>query len=98
MTVAQVTTVLHPAAEDIVVQHKLAPRLPSLRGKTVGLIDNHKKNADVYLEELGRLLHERYGVARLVTYRKDSQSIPTSDVVLDQLAAECDAIIHGVAD
>ena len=52
----------------------------------------------MYLEELGRLLQERYGVARLVTYRKDSQSIPTPDAVLDQLAAECDAIIHGVAD
>ena len=98
MSVAHVTTVLHPAAEDVAEQHKLAPRLPSLWGKTVGLIDNHKKNADVYLEELGRLLQERYGVARLVTYRKDSQSIPTPDAVLDQLAAACDAIIHGVAD
>jgi hypothetical protein len=98
MSVSHVTTVLHPAAEEVAEQHKLAPRLPSLRGMTVGLIDNHKKNADVYLEELGRLLHARYGVARLVTYRKDSQSIPTPDAVLDQLTAACDAIIHGVAD
>jgi hypothetical protein len=98
MSVSQVTTVLQPAAEEVAEQHKLAPRLPSLRGMTVGLIDNHKKNADVYLEELGRLLHARYGVARLVTYRKDSQSIPTPDAVLDQLTAACDAIIHGVAD
>jgi len=98
MSVAQTTTVLHPAAEDIVEQYKLAPRLTSLQGKTGGLIDNHKKNADVYLGELGRLLQEQYGVARLVTYRKDSQSIPTPDAMLDQLAAECDAIIHGVAD
>ena len=98
MSVAHVTTVLHPAAEDVAEQHKLAPRLPSLWGTTVGLIDNHKKNADVYLEELGRQLQKGYGVTRLVTYRKVSQSLPTPSDILDQLTSECDAIIHAVAD
>ena len=93
-----VVTVLHPAAEDVAEPQRLAPRLSSLQGMTVGLIDNHKRNANVYLEELGRLLQERYGVARVVTYRKISQSMPTPDAVLDQLASECDAIIHAVAD
>jgi hypothetical protein len=91
-------TVLHPAAEDVAEQHCLAPRLSSLQGMTVGLIDNHKRNADIYLEELGRLLQEPYGVSQVVTYRKISQSLPTAGEVLDQLAGECDAIIHAVAD
>jgi hypothetical protein len=91
-------TVLHPAAEDVAEMHCLAPRLSSLQGTTVGLIDNHKRNANVYLEELGRLLQESYGVSRVVTHRKISQSMPTPDEVLDQLASECDAIIHAVAD
>ena len=91
-------TVLHPAAEDVAELHRLAPRLSSLQGMTVGLIDNHKRNANVYLEELGRLLQEGYGVSRVVTHRKISQSLPTPDEVLDQLASECDAIIHAVAD
>jgi hypothetical protein len=91
-------TVLHPAAEDIAETHRLAPRLSSLQGTTVGLIDNHKRNANVYLAELGRLLQEGYGVSRVVTYRKISQSLPTPNEVLDQLASECDAIIHAVAD
>jgi hypothetical protein len=94
----EVITVLHPAAEDVAETHRLAPRLSSLQGMTVGLIDNHKRNANVYLEELGRLLQEGYGVSRVVTYRKISQSMPTPDEVLDQLASECDAIIHAVAD
>lgn len=92
------TTVLHPAAEDIAKKQSLAPRLAQLRGATVGLIDNHKRNADVYLEELGSLLKLRYGVGRLVTYRKISQSLPTPADVMDSLAAECDAIVHAVAD
>ena len=98
MVATQATVVLHPAAEDVVEQHGLAPRLPHLQGATVGLIDNHKKNADVYLEELGRQLQKVYGVTRLVTYRKVSQSLPTPSDILDQLTSECDAIIHAVAD
>jgi hypothetical protein len=93
-----VVTVLHPAAEDVPEPQCLAPRLSSLQGRTVGLIDNHKRNANVYLETLGQLLQERYGVSHVVTYRKISQSLPTPDAVLDQLASECDAIIHAVAD
>ena len=93
-----IITVLHPAAEDVAETLGLAPRLSSLRGMTVGLIDNHKRNANVYLEELGRLLQARYGVTEVVTYRKISQSLPTPDKVLDHLASTCDAIIHAVAD
>jgi hypothetical protein len=93
-----VVTVLHPAAEDVAEPQRLAPRLSSLQGMTVGLIDNHKRNANVYLEELGRLLQERYGVSQVVTYRKISQSLPTASEVLHQLAGECDVIIHAVAD
>ncbi len=98
MVATQVTTVLHPAAEGTAKQQRLAARLPKLQGITVGLIDNHKRNADVYLEELGRLLKEDYGISRVETYRKISQSMPTPPEVLDQLAARCDAIVHAVAD
>ena len=93
-----VVTVLHPAAEDVPEPQCLAPRLSSLQGRTVGLIDNHKRNANVYLETLGQLLQERYGVSDVVTYRKISQSLPTPEAVFDHLASECDAIIHAVAD
>jgi hypothetical protein len=91
-------TVLHPAAEDVAEPQRLAPRLSSLQGMTVGLIDNHKRNANVYLAALGQLLQDRYGVSRVVTYRKVSQSLPTPDEVLDQLTSTCDAVIHAVAD
>jgi hypothetical protein len=93
-----VVTVLHPAAEDVAEPQRLAPRLSSLQGRTVGLIDNHKRNANVYLEALGHLLQDRYGVLQVVTYRKISQSLPTPDAILDHLASTCDAVIHAVAD
>jgi hypothetical protein len=95
---APITTVLHPGAEDSADPHALAPRLSNLQGKTVGLIDNHKGNANVYLEALGQLLQADYGVERVVTYRKISQSMPIPSEMLDQLASTCDALIHAVAD
>lgn len=98
MTSVATTTVLNPAAEGETVSQRLAPRLSDLRGMTVGLIDNHKKNSDVYLEELAALLKDRFGVAEVINYRKDSQSIPSPSEVLDDLASQCQAIIHAVAD
>lgn len=92
------TILLHPAAEDVAQQQRLAARLGTLQGLTVALVDNRKRNSDVYLQELGLILQKQYGVARLVTYKKDSQSLPTPPEVMDRLAAECDAIIHAVAD
>ncbi len=98
MTSNLTTTVLNPAAEGTAVIQKLAPRLSSLQGVTVGLIDNHKGNSDVYLEALAELFKEQFGVARVINYRKDSQSIPTPPEALDDLASQCQAIIHAVAD
>ena len=98
MVATRSTVLLHPAAEDVAETHQLASRLPDLQGITIGLIDNHKRNANVYLEELGKIFQEQYGVAEVVTYRKASQSMPTPPEVLDDLAVRCDAIIHAVAD
>ena len=98
MTSNSMTTVLNPAAEGAVAAQKLAPRLGDLQGMTVGLIDNHKGNSDLYLAELAELFKEQCGVAQVITYRKDSQSIPTPPDVLDDLASKCQAIIHAVAD
>ena len=94
----QATTLLHPAAEDVAEKQSLAPRLSDLQGATIGLIDNHKRNADVFLAELGRVFQAEYGVGKIVSYKKASQSMPTPGEVMDQLAEECDAIVHAVAD
>lgn len=91
-------TIMHPAAEHTVQIQPAAPRLQTLQGMTVALVDNHKRNADVYLDELGHFLQERHGVANIVPYRKESMSMPAPDDVLDELRHTCDALIHAVAD
>ena len=90
--------VVHPAAEDVVRQLGLAPRLPSLRGTRLGLIDNSKHNADAFLQTLETILTQDYGIERVERYRKASPSIPTPPEILARLAESCDALVHGVAD
>ena len=52
----------------------------------------------MYLEELAELLKKNFGVAKVINYKKASQSIPSPEEVLDDLASQCQAIIHAVAD
>ena len=98
MVTKQTNVLLHPAVEDIAETFLLANRLQGLQGKKIGLIDNRKRNADVYLEEIARIFEEEYGVRDFQTYRKASQSIPTPSDILDDMASNCDAIIHAIAD
>lgn len=85
MVSTQSTTVLHPGAEDTACKFALAPRLSDLKGMTVGLIDNHKRNADVYVADLGRVLQEQYSVSKVVAFRWTNQSIPTPADILESL-------------
>jgi hypothetical protein len=91
-------TIVDPAAEDVTERLALAPRLPSLDGARVALIDNSKHNADRFLDTLATLLARDHGVAKIERYRKASASVPTPPEVLSRLLEACDAAVHGVAD
>jgi hypothetical protein len=90
--------VVDPAAEDTAHQSAIAPRLKTLTGMRVGLIDNSKHMAEELLREVESLLRSRYGVATFSRYRKINPSVPTPPEVLADLVSRCDAVVHGVAD
>lgn len=90
--------VVDPAAEDDVQKSPLAPRLETLRGARVGLIDNAKHMAEQFLRETEVLLKTRYGVAEVTYFRKRNPSVATPPEALRDLASKCDAFVHGVAD
>jgi hypothetical protein len=91
-------TIVDPAAEDVTERFALAPRLASLEGARVALIDNSKHNADRFLDTLATLLVRDHGVAKIERYRKASASVPTPPEVLSRLLEACDVAVHGVAD
>ena len=91
-------TIVNPAAEDVTERLSPAPRIASLRGARVALIDNSKHNADRFLDTLAALLVRDHGVAKIERYRKASASVPTPPETLSRLLEGSDAAVHGVAD
>jgi hypothetical protein len=66
-----------------------APRAGDLRGKHVGLIDNSKLNADLFLGRLAKILTDRFGA--IVTH-KIRKFAPKDHLTKNDFAklAECD--------
>ena len=87
---------LDPTSELSPVQRPRRPRLPSLEGVTVGLLDISKKRGDVFLDRLDARLRER-GIA-VRRYRKPRFSILAPPELKQQIRAECAAVVEALAD
>jgi len=74
------------------------PRFGDLRGKTIGLLDNSKPNADQLGERFAELLKERFGVARVIARRKITAQAGAPKEYLDELAAKADFVLSGLGD
>ena len=91
-------TVLSPIG-DVSPGGMTAPPLPSpLAGRTVGFLDNTKTNFDRLATEVGTLLREQFGVAKVVIRKKANASTPAAPEILAELAKECDLVFAGSAD
>ena len=73
----------------------LTPRLPDLRGQTVGLLWNGKPNGDIALRAIGAQLESQFDGLRTRFY---SGSIPCDRKLLELAAAECSAVVACTAD
>jgi hypothetical protein len=72
----------------------LAPRLKTLRGARIGILDNCKEFADLVLRGVADVLQRDYGVKEAKIWRKDYLGKPS--VFAAEMAAGCDAVINGV--
>ena len=90
--------ILDPRPEDVPEEKGLSDTLPTLEGKVIGLLENRKYHADAFLKELQKVLEEDYQARKVIYANKFSFSAPCADETIDSLVAECDAVIHGIAD
>ncbi|MBI4636448.1 MAG: hypothetical protein HY727_08880 [Candidatus Rokubacteria bacterium] len=74
----------------------LARRRSSLRGLTIGILDNSKPNADALLGRTAEILAERAGAGAVRWWRKPGSSRPAS--VIDEVARASDVVLTGSAD
>ena len=91
-------TLVNPTTEAVVAAFQGAPRLPSLAGTRLGLIDDSKRNADVLLEELAEVLRTRYEISEVRWHRKPSASRPADPAAVAELVRDCDSVIVAVGD
>ncbi len=89
--------VLMPNAEKVKgTERQLAPRLDSLRGKTVGIINNSWRCMDVVVDEYRARMAD-LGVARVIEKRiAASQRLPEPDMA--ELVEACDAVVVGIGN
>jgi hypothetical protein len=69
-----------------------------LKGKTVGVLDNSKPNADKLAERWAELLKERYGVANVITRRKLTAQQGAPKQYIEELAVQADFVLAGLGD
>ena len=87
---------LDPTSELNPTTRAALPRLDTLEGKTVGLLDIVKARGDVFLDRLEERLSERG--AKVNRYRKPTFTKPAPVDLRQQIATECDAVLEALAD
>jgi hypothetical protein len=90
---------VNPMREGATEPMKPAPRLRTLAGKTLALLDISKPGGSVFLDRLAALLTGREGVVAVHRFQKPTFAKPAPAPVLDALvAAHPDAVIEALAD
>ena len=89
--------VLDPTPEKAPPVGQLAPRLPTLEGKTIGFISNGKEGTKGFFAHLDRMLREQHGVAKVVSRTKSNYSAPADAHIVDEIK-KWHAAVTGVGD
>jgi hypothetical protein len=76
----------------------LAPRRADLSGVSVGLLENGKQNAALFLEEVAGILRERHGVGQATLRRKEVFSAPAPPELVEEMSQSSDVVVIGVGD
>ncbi len=75
-----------------------APPLASLQGKSIGILENGKLNAEEMLRAVAALFEQRHGCTIRAVYPKSNASAPAPAETLAKAAAEVDFLITGLGD
>ena len=90
-------TIVHPGNERVPRAATPPPRLASLAGKRIGLLDISKPGGSFFLDRLEEILRTRYGVAEVLRTRKPTYSKNAPQQMIEQLRS-LDAVVEGLAD
>lgn len=93
------TVLVNPLDETPRGEAKIAPRLDTFKGKTIGLLDISKPGGKDFFDRLEVLLKEKHGAAAVHRFAKPTFARPAPDEVIDRiLKAQCQGVIEALAD
>jgi hypothetical protein len=92
--------IVNPQASTAIEAYSPAPRLASLKGKTIGLYWNVKAGGDLALEHTARLVGQSFPDAQFKEYigSVGATMRHTTAEDADRIARECDAVVGTTAD
>jgi hypothetical protein len=74
-----------------------APRLQTLAGKTIALLDISKPGGSIFLDRLERLLKKHHAVGQIIREVKPTFAKPAPEQLLQRIM-RVDAVIEALAD
>ena len=92
---ATMVRLVNPLGFPEKAQAALADRLKSLEGKTIGLIDNIKPNAVLFLGYLEEMIKANYPT---VQFHKVRKNFTSSRLIADQLQGKVQAVVNAWGD
>ena len=92
-------TLINPFNESPRDARQPAPKLDTLAGKTIGLLDISKPGGNLFLDHLEGLLKNQFAVKEVIRITKPTFTKPAPDAVIEHLLqARCDGVIEALAD
>jgi len=89
-------TLIDPTNEAAPSVREAAPRLPSIEGRTIALLDISKARGDVFLDRVEERIANR-GAAVLRFAKPTFSKVAPADLRAE-IAQRCDAVIEALAD
>ena len=91
------TTILDPTDERVPVARQVTARTGNITG-VIGLLDISKPRGNVLLDELQRLLADRYPQVAIKRYAKPTFAKPCPPDLRLQIRSECNVLVEALAD
>ena len=92
-------TVVNPLDERPIPEGSAPPRLASVGGARIALLDISKGGGSIFLDRVEHLLKQRYGASEVLRFRKPTFAKPAPEAVLTDIRkAQPHAVIEALAD
>jgi hypothetical protein len=93
------TVLVNPLDETPRATQEEAPRLDTLAGKTIALLDISKPGGSYFLDRLESVLKQRFGVSSVFRISKPTFTKPAPADIIDRLVKSgSSAVIEALAD